>query len=103
MFNEFKRILLVIYIKNITSHDTLISMLIDNIKSQLITLFCRFKSQTHSGASKRFIKLSDGNFLRRKAGRNHNFSKKDAAGRSNIRTPIVTSRAQSDFIRNLSV
>lgn len=66
-------------------------------------LFCRFKSQTHSGASKRFIKLSDGNFLRRKTGRNHNFAKKDAASRASIRAPVVTSRAQSAFIRNLSV
>lgn len=66
-------------------------------------LFRRFKSQTHSGASKRFTKLYDGNFLRRKAGRNHNFAKKDSDGRANIRAPVVTSRAQSNFIRNLSV
>lgn len=78
-------------------------MLLDHFKSHLTTLLCRFKSQTHSGASKRFTKLSDGNFLRRKAGKNHNFAKKDSASRANIRAPVVTSRAQSNFIRNLSV
>ena len=69
----------------------------------LPTFLCRFKSQTHSGASKRFTKLSDGNFLRRKAGRNHNFAKKDSSARANIRAPVVTSSSQSAFIRKLSV
>jgi ribosomal protein L35 len=78
-------------------------MLISLLNSLTSAFFCRFKSQTHSGASKRFTKLSDGNFLRRKAGRNHNFAKKDSASRANVRTPVVTSRAQSNFIRNLSV
>lgn len=78
-------------------------MIISSFLNLTSALFRRFKSQTHSGASKRFIKLSDGNFLRRKAGRNHNFAKKDSDSRANIRTPVVTSRAQSNFIRNLSV
>lgn len=65
--------------------------------------FRRLKSQTHSGASKRFTLQSDGSFLRRKAGRNHNFAKKDAGSRSNLRAAVGTTKEQTAFIRKLSV
>ena len=72
-------------------------------KTFINLVFTRLKSQTHSGASTRFTKLSDGTFQRRKAGRNHNFAKKDSASRSNLRAPVVTTKEQTAFIRNLSV
>lgn len=63
----------------------------------------RLKSQTHSGASKRFKIQPDGSFLRRKAGRNHNFAKKDAGSRANLRAAVLTTKEQTAFIRKLSV
>ncbi len=63
----------------------------------------RLKSQTHSGASKRFTVQPDGSFLRRKAGRNHNFAKKDAGSRTNLRAAVLSTKEQTSFIRKLSV
>jgi ribosomal protein L35 len=55
----------------------------------------------HSGIAKRFRELSDGTFSRRRAGRNHNFAKKDAAARTRIRQPLLTDSTQTKILTKM--
>jgi len=49
------------------------------------------KNKANKAAYKRFLKLEDGTYLHKQAGRNHNFAKKSSAYRSHHKRPAVTS------------